>query len=52
MHDGNLSRLVSSVFIPGPEPIRGGAVLLPNELEEESVEDEDEEADAEPEDGR
>lgn len=37
--------------LPGPEFILSGTILLPDELEEEEVKDEDEEADGEPEDG-
>ena len=38
--------------LPGPKFILSGTVLLPDELEQEEVKDEDEEADGEPEDGR
>ena len=39
-------------MLPGSEFVLSCAILLPDQLEEEEVEDEDEEADREPEDGR
>ena len=38
-------------LLPRSVLVDGGAILLPDELEEEDVEDEDEHADGEPEDG-
>ena len=38
-------------MLPGSEFVLSCAILLPDQLEEEEVEDEDEEADREPEDG-
>ena len=39
-------------MLPGSEFVLSCAILLPDQLEEEEVEDEDEEADGEPENGR